>query len=129
VPAKWLHTAALCYCARHLTDGLLDETDLGLLIAEADMPRTAAMRSITKLVDVGLWAKTGEASYELRDYLDYNPSKADVQAKRQAAKDRMRAIRSFDVRANTERTSREVREPRPVPSQTQSRASELRSVS
>jgi hypothetical protein len=108
VPSKWLHTTALCYCARHLTDGRLDQTDIALLIAEADMPKATATRSIGKLVDVGLWAKTGEF-YELRDYLDYNPSAQEVKEKRLAAAERQRRSRV---------THASVTGPRPVPSQT-----------
>lgn len=111
--AKWLHVVALCHCAKQLTDGHIEPFRLKVICAVAEVPR--ATFQIKELVKAGLWLDNGDGSYEVRDFLHYNPSSADVKAKRQGAKDRMTALRSLDVRANNERTngerSRSVRGP------------------
>jgi len=90
-----------------------------------------------KLVDVGLWVPTeqdGEAGWRFHDWDDFQPTKAEREADKAAARERMRAVRaaragrgstpaeppgSEPVRANTERTGGEVRPefvlPRPGP--------------
>jgi len=110
IPSKWLHTVALCFCAEHLTDGMIEEYDLEQIIGDADMPKATGRRCVPKLVAAGLWEEV-DGGYQIRDFLDYNPSSEDVKAKRQAARDRMAALRSLDVRANKTRSSQEVREP------------------
>lgn len=120
VVAKWLHIVALCYCGEHLTDGLVDEIALRSIINDADIPPSAARRCIPKLVAAGLWIEhESRSGWLIRDYLDYNPTRASVKAKREQAKDRMALLRgkSPDVRANKTRSSREVRAaPAPTPS-------------
>jgi hypothetical protein len=58
-----------CYCARNLTDGLV--------------PMVVALRwsrkALTELVAAGRWERLDDG-YAIHDYLDYNPSKADVMA-------------------------------------------------
>jgi hypothetical protein len=78
------HVAGLCYSARYLTDGSIP---------------TSALRSIgtrkaaTELEEAGLWARS-DHGWLIRDYLDYNPSRADVEGKREAARVRMARVRS-----------------------------------
>lgn len=112
--AVGLWTVAGSWAAQQLTDGFIPEGVLGILRAK----RKQAM----ELVNSGLWEKV-EGGYKFHDWADYQPSREKVQADRDAAKERMRRIRSGsvqgsskNVRANTERTSSEVRDPRPVPS-------------
>jgi hypothetical protein len=95
-----LHIAVLCRCGRFLTDG---EAGKGMLVSVRYGTNAAAIK---ELVDAGLWEREGEG-YRVHDYLVYNPSKAQVQAKRDAAKERMHAVRSHRVRANTESTASE----------------------
>lgn len=66
--------------------------------------------AIDELVVARLWDVT-EGGYKAHDYLDYNTSAEKVRAKRDAAKERMQRLRSPDVRANNERSSRNVAEP------------------
>lgn len=102
--AAWLHVCALCYCAEHLTDGLVPKALVGRL---SDRKRPHALAS--RLVEVGMWLDDGEA-YRLHDYLDWNPSREQVLREREAAKER---------RAKRGRTSDERRpnviNPVPVP--------------
>ena len=112
--AVGLWTVAGSWAAQQLTDGFIPETLLGLLRSK----RKQAM----ELVDAGLWDKV-DGGFRFHDWADYQPSKEKVSADREAARERMRKIRSGsvqgsskDVRANTDRTSEEVRDPRPDPS-------------
>lgn len=111
VVAKWLHVVALCHCAEHLTDGLVDEIALEQIIADAGIPVSAAKRAVPKLVECGLWIEhTERDGYLICDFLEYNPTRDEVKRKREEARERMQR-----VRANKERTSREVRDPLPRP--------------
>lgn len=95
-----LHVSALCECASQLTDGAVDA---GMLAALPNAPRGRALQStIQELLDAGLWEENGN-DYAVHDFLDWNPSGSDVRAKRDAAKERMRAARE----AKTGRSSRE----------------------
>ena len=95
---------ALCYCSEHLTDGLVDEIALEQIVDDAQISSAAAKRSIPKLVNAGLWVEYPDVGFLINDYLEYNPTKADVEVKREQAKNRMQV-----VRANRKRTPREVR--------------------
>jgi len=71
--AAWLNVCAWAYCARNLTDGF---------IPNDRVPRLASVRQPLKLVDrlveVDLWERV-DGGYQVHDYLDYNPSRAQVQ--------------------------------------------------
>lgn len=67
------HVAGLCYCAKYLTDGNVPTSAL-----RAIGPRKTAQ----ELEAAGLWAKT-DHGWMIRDYLDYNPSRADVETERE----------------------------------------------
>lgn len=95
--AIYLHVAALCYSSRCLTDGFVDAA---LLSGMAGFSRPQAEKHAARLVEVGLWEKAPNG-YWIHDYLEYNRSKQAVQKERDAAKERMQAKRSGNVRANT----------------------------
>ncbi len=73
VAARWAYVEALCYCARYLTDGK---------IADGKVRTFAATKIKDELVSAGLWHATPEG-IEVHDYLDYNPSCAEVTKRRQ----------------------------------------------
>lgn len=92
--AGWLHVCALCYCASYLTDGfipnavtnvLADYSHIGVTTAGNDLVAFGhdieASELVGTLVDVGLW-EIVESGYMIHDYLEYNPSKAEVLAER-----------------------------------------------
>lgn len=125
-----LHVSVMCRCCRYLTDGLVTR---GLLASVRYGSNAAVIR---ELVEARLWEEDPEG-YRVHDFLDRNPSAADVLAKREAARERMRGARSKkvranrppdteqcsqDVRANISRTSRDVRltPSHPIPSPDQS---------
>lgn len=86
--ARALYIAGLCHCAALLTDGWIRRTDLGLISVEADVSPKVANR----LVSAGLWVVSGDR-FHVPDYLDYNPSREQVMAAREAAKSRKRRQR------------------------------------
>jgi hypothetical protein len=104
VASKWLHVVAICFCCEHLTDGHIDAIDLEQIIAEADIPKAAGVRSVPRLVEAGLWEETPNG-YLIRDFLDYNPSSEKVRAGRAAARERMRQLRA--VQGSIDRSLRE----------------------
>lgn len=86
-----LHMSALVYCARNLTDGAISEIALGLLGANSQIARPK--RLVSQLENAGLWVRNGHG-WNIHDYLDYNPSRAELQEKRQLARDRKRKQRN-----------------------------------
>jgi hypothetical protein len=74
--AGWLYVCGGCYCSRHLTDGLIPKEAVATLSTLRGATRLAA-----RLVDVGAWHDRGDC-YEMHAYLDYNPSRDDVESKR-----------------------------------------------
>ncbi len=88
--AAWLHTAALVYCAKFLTDGLVPAAAIYGLAMGPDAPELAA-----RLVAVGLWYPA-DGGYYIPDYLAWNPSrerKAELSASR-ATNGRAGGVRS-----------------------------------
>lgn len=83
--AAWLYVAGLCWCSQHLTDGA---------IPKAAVPTLAAVKrpSADRLVAAGLWVDHGD-SFEVHDYLQFQPSKAKVEAEREAARKRQEKFR------------------------------------
>ncbi len=102
-----LDVAGVCYANRYQTDGWIADTQLTTLYPPLRNPRKAAQA----LVDVGRWTRE-DGGWRIHDFLDYNGSKADRDADRQAARERMAAsrtgkARSKIVRPNNTRTSQE----------------------
>jgi hypothetical protein len=47
-----------------------------------------------QLVSAGLWHANADGTWQIHDYLDYNPSADDIKAERKSAAARMRALRA-----------------------------------
>lgn len=75
--AGWLHVCALCYCSRHLTDGFVPDGIIPRLVT------FGTQQSLAALQESGLWERT-DGGYLLHDYLEYQPSREQVQAQRAA---------------------------------------------
>jgi hypothetical protein len=75
--AKLLHVAALVHCAGNLTDGLLTPADVRIVSAHAGVEET----HVEALVSAGLWEIRTDG-FQIHDWHDFNPSAADVKAKR-----------------------------------------------
>jgi hypothetical protein len=76
--AAWLFVAAGCYAAKHATDGRVPKTML-LRLTDQKNPQKLTAR----LIEVGLFHDRGD-EIEVHDFLDYNPSKAETEARRDA---------------------------------------------
>lgn len=70
--ALGLHLLGLSYAADYLTDGFLPTP---WVRRTTDDPELAG-----ELVQYGFWIEA-EGGYRIHDYLDYNPSKADYEAR------------------------------------------------
>jgi len=82
-----LHVTAICYVAAQLTDGLVSAGSLRRIGWACD--NLAA--DVQELCAAGLW-EIVDAGYVIHDYLDYNPSKAEVEAhKGQVSAERSKA--------------------------------------
>lgn len=80
-PAFRLHTAGILYCSRLLTDGLIDGAEVPRLV------RRFRKQALTELVDRNIWKELLDgAAYEVRDYLQWNPSREEVLNRRLVAK-------------------------------------------
>lgn len=68
-----IQVAALCYCNRFLTDGVLKKESAKALVTSL----TRDKNFVKKMVSAGLWDEHPEG-YIIHDYLEYNPSKTEV---------------------------------------------------
>jgi hypothetical protein len=95
-----MQVAGLCYCNRHLTDGripkpiasmLLDFSGLGMRMWHGELMGAGEDASwelvVGDLIGAGMWHEPGhdcgdcpeiESGYVIHDYLEYQPSKAQV---------------------------------------------------
>lgn len=78
--ANGLYFRALAYCADHLTDGL---------VPRAWLEAQGGKRPVKALMDAGLIVLEGR-HYAVRDYLDANPSRGDVEGKREKWREKKR---------------------------------------
>ena len=77
-----LHTTAICHCAHDLTDGFVTPEDI------EDMPSIRqSPKRITELIFRELWSVC-PGGWMIHDYLDYNPSREQVMAERESARER-----------------------------------------
>ncbi|MDE2103216.1 MAG: hypothetical protein KGL39_38575 [Patescibacteria group bacterium] len=72
--ALGLHIMAITYSSCHLLDGHVDTDWL-----EDQVPSEKRRTALTSaLVDAGLWTPNGDG-FVVNDYLEFNPSRADVE--------------------------------------------------
>lgn len=84
-----LHTAAMCYCARYLTDGFVPTAMIGRLInwegicvISNGVSNGVTNKMVTdELTRVGLF-EVVEGGFKVHDYLDYNPPAEQVKKER-----------------------------------------------
>jgi hypothetical protein len=107
----WMHIAALAYCNRTLNDGVFPRSRARRLI-DIDDPDAV----IDALIEHGLWRATPDG-VEIVDYLKNQPSRARVEADREAWKRRQaRSRQGRESRRDTSRdTKRDPTSPVPVP--------------
>jgi hypothetical protein len=85
--------AGVCYCADHLTDGLIPKAMV------RELKRNVTTRQIAELVATvpgyrrPLWVESGEC-FQVNDYLNWNESREEVQAGRERNRQRVRRHRN-----------------------------------
>jgi len=82
-----VHVGALCYAARSNTDGRVPRSHLAVL--------RGTVRHADELVAAGLWDTSAGGGWSIHDYLQYNPSAADL-AQRSALAQRRWALNHND---------------------------------
>lgn len=88
--ALWLRAGT--WSAQHLTDGRVPYSALRFF--------RARRRSAAELVDAGLWSDAGDA-FVFHSWADYQPSKSQVEAKREATRNRVNTWRDKQRNAVT----------------------------
>jgi len=122
-----MQVAGLCYCNKHLTDGFIPWSAARSLVPwEFLGPRDEKDRPIYRvcvtsghsgddvtsdfvigvLTDAAMWEKV-EGGYRIHDFLDYNPSKAEVLAARESKKEagRLGGKRSAEAKHSIKQTA------------------------
>lgn len=77
-----LHVSGMLYCASHETDGRIP-----LELVPTLMPKYR-LKYRDELAQRGLWTITEEIA-EIHDFTEYNPTRAQSQARREANKERL----------------------------------------
>jgi len=99
-----LHVTGICYAAKHETDGMIPFAAAFVITAR---------KAMSELTDAGLWDRE-ETGFLIHDYLEYNPSRASLRAKRAA--DSVRKNGGIAPDANRTRPDPiPTRKPDPVP--------------
>jgi len=83
-----LHLASICWVARHLTDGHIPSEALDTILHSAGVKRS----TVDAVVHSGLWTPNG-VGYVVHDYLESNPSRADVEREREQWRQRQKRRR------------------------------------
>jgi hypothetical protein len=80
-----LHGLALLHCAKYLTDGVIDREFVDDTLDDAGVTGKARAAMVVQLVERGQWEVHGDGWYA-HDYLEHNPSRAEVEADRGSGK-------------------------------------------
>lgn len=94
VAAVWLE--AMCYSNRHLTDGFISDAVARRFHLDKnplEVIRVMAQKKVRLL-------EKKEGGWQIHDYHDYQPSKAEVEDKRGKERDRKRRVRGVSARTN-----------------------------
>jgi hypothetical protein len=91
-----LHLCGLFHCARNLTDGLVSDVTVRGLCARL----RATPKHVTELVEIGLWVAYPGRGFIVNNYLEWNPSRVDVEERRRKRSESGRAggLRSVEAR-------------------------------
>lgn len=100
-----LHVSAMCYAAKHKTDGAIPPERIPRL-----MPRFK-QTYVTELIKAGLWVQHDDGQ-RIHDYLDWNKSRAWWEKEKKEGAERQRKSRANreQARLEAERIAAEERE-------------------
>lgn len=112
-----LHVLALLHCSRYLTDGLVDREFVEEAMDASKVRERDRAPLTDALVTCGQWSAC-ENGWMINGYLDHNPSKAEVLARRAKDAERKANGRKPPVPQESDRTGAGIHDEseRPVPS-------------
>lgn len=87
---RGLDEAAMCYCAHEETDGLVTVLALEDLAHHHGVSIPAVKKLAASLVVMGRWEIDDIGGWRVRDYLDFNPSRSELESKRKRDRERKR---------------------------------------
>ncbi len=85
-PAFRVHVGGLLHSAQQLTDGEITLAALYSLVLP-DMKKKPQVIA-AEITAANLWTQTGDDTWVINDYLEYNPSRNEVLTKREADRKR-----------------------------------------
>jgi hypothetical protein len=88
-----LHVTLLCLCARDVNDGQVTRDDVDDALDARPFRDDDGDALLAELVAAGLLDVDGDG-WRVHDYLDHNPSRADVEAQREREREKKRAQRA-----------------------------------
>ncbi len=91
--AMGLHVLAMCHSSRYLTDGFVDSEWVQDRLDDAKAGPSVRRQVVAALVESGQWMST-EGGWMIHDYLEHNPSRVEVEARRAAAAEKKRRQRN-----------------------------------
>ena len=100
-----LYVTALCWCSQHETDGFVTKKKARML---------GRPNRVQELVVAKLWHET-DGGYEVNDYLVYNPSRVELEQRREATRQRVTKHRCNGVTNATVTAAVTALPSRPVP--------------
>lgn len=110
-----LHMLALCHCSRTLSDGFVAQKWVTKRLDDAEIKPVSRTKLLSALEEAGQWASV-DGGWVIHDYLDHNPARLDVLAKRAADAERKRRGREAESRRRP--PGQDAESARPVPSHT-----------
>lgn len=129
-----MQVAGLCYCNRYLTDGFIPRATVPLLLNLEGIAmhvrggeligggEDATWQLVVEdLVNVGLWEEV-EGGYVIHDYLEYQPSRAEVLLEREQKRDAGHKGGIASAQARAQAKSKQVLEQGPSTSQARAQA-------
>ncbi len=84
-----MQVVGLCYCNQFLTDGFIPTSAIPTFMDFTELDANAfngrggvCWIAVQKLLDAGMWEEA-EGGYRIHDYLEYQPSKASIEAEKE----------------------------------------------
>lgn len=98
IEPAWYYLCALTHCAEQMTDGFIADAAVPVIAPHIEDPRSVA----ETCCQLDLFRRV-EGGYTVPDYLEFNPSRASVLARRESDKSRQASRR--ESQRDTEQTS------------------------
>jgi len=122
--ARSFHVAGIVYCSGQLTDGFVPKAAVTLVFGMTgfDFDKQMLEQVLEQLLDTGLWERCN-GGYQIHDYLEYNPTREEAIATRDARAEAGRRggkasaeRREANAQANSQQMLKQNPTPSPSPS-------------